>query len=543
MQLRHYQHKLKADTYAAWERGDRNVLAVSPTGSGKTVFFSDMIREHDGYSIAVAHRHELLVQMSMSLAYNEVRHHIYGQPATIRLAVACHMEEIGRSYYDTNAAASVAGVDTLRARQDTTLSAVLPRTTLWVGDEGHHFLRDNKWGRVVAAMPNARGLGVTAVPLRADGRGLGKHADGVFDTLIESVGMRQLINEGYLTPYRIYAPPPSIDTTNVPTSRATGDFTKPGLTAAARKSEIVGDVVAHYLRLAPGKRGITFATDVQTATNISNRYNAAGVPSAIVHAKTSDVDRIAAIRKFRQGVLLQLVNVDLFGEGVDVPAIEVVSMARPTQSYNLYCQQFGRALRPIEGKTHAIIIDHANNVMHHGLPDAPREWTLDSRDRRRGGATDSTVRACVMCTAVYERFETACPYCGHEPIPGTRDSPNQVDGDLTELDPATLARMRGEVALVDTDVNVLRAQLESERRIPLIGQVAAVNRHVDRQHAQRDLRHSMAVWAGLQRADGLSDRHSYKRFYVTFGIDALSAKALNTDDAYMLAHKIRGTMQ
>ena len=88
-----------------------------------------------------------------------------------------------------------------------------------------------------------------------------------------------------------------------------------------------------------------------------------------------------------------MVNVDLFGEGFDLPAIGSVSFARPTQSFPLYAQQFGRSLRVLEGKDRAIVIDHVGNVIRHGLPDAYRAHTLDSRERKSGSAGVAALRA------------------------------------------------------------------------------------------------------------------------------------------------------
>lgn len=234
-------------------------------------------------------------------------------------------------------------------------------------------------------------------------------------------------------------------------------------------------------------------------------------------------------------------------------------MARPTESYSLYCQQFGRALRlMIDGPTastregrlaavvssskpRAIIIDHVGNVVRHGLPDARREWSLDARDRRsRGGPTDAVpLRNCLnpACMQVYERFYPACPYCGHKPIPANRTAPEFVDGDLFELDAATLARMRGEVEAVDLDPLLYREQLQ-QKRCPTIGQNAHVRRHMARQEVQSRLRDAMAWWAGYHHAAGRSDAESYRRFYYKFGIDALSAQALDIAKAEELAQRI-----
>ncbi len=536
--LRPYQAKAKEDIYDAWDQGFVNVLAVLPTGAGKTVLFSDIIHDHRGASCAIAHRQELVSQISLALARDKVRHRIIGPKSVVKLCVNLHMLELGASYYDPSSTCAVAGVDTLVRRGDE-LNGWLESVTLCVQDEAHHVLESNKWGTAFKMFPNAKGLGVTATPLRADGKGLGRHVDGLFDTMVEGPGMRDLIDMGFLTEYRVFAPPSDFVRPGADAIGATGDFGHVKLKAAVKKSHIVGDVVTHYQRIAPGKLGVTFTDSVETATEIAAQFNAAGVPAAVVSAKTPDAERIAILRRFKNRELLQLVNVDLFGEGFDLPAIEVVSMARATESYALYVQQFGRALRLLDGKLFALIIDHVGNVERHGLPDARREWTLDRREKRgKSKASDAIpVRACPACTAVYERIYNACPFCGHIMTPAARTGPEQVDGDLIELDPAALAAMRGEIEKVDMHPEAYRHEL-AKKYTPLVGQLAGVKRHVATQEAQEALRGSIAWWAGYQRAQGRSDSESYRRFYFKFGTDVLSAQTLKASDAIELAGRV-----
>jgi len=542
VKLRPYQQELDDGIVAAW-REHRNVLAVAPTGAGKTVLFGHRIREHSGACVAIAHRQELVAQISIALARESVRHRIIGPTGVIRWVNQLHMQELGQSFYDPGAQCAVAGVDTLLRRADQ-LTAWRQQVTLWVQDEAHHVLRGNKWGKAAALFPNARGLGVTATPVRADGRGLGEHADGLFNAMVEGPSMRWLINAGYLTDYRIFAPPSDIDLTGV-TLGANGDYSAPQLKKRIQKSHVVGDVVEHYCRNAPGKLGVTFATDVETATEIAARFNAAGVPAEVVSAKTPDNVRAAILARFRRREILQLVNVDLFGEGFDLPAIEVVSMARPTQSYALFAQQFGRALRIMDGKEIALIIDHVGNVARHGLPDAPRVWSLDRREKRasRGGDPDVLpVKTCDACTAVYEVYHKACPYCGHVIVPIARTGPEFVDGVLSELDPDTLAKMRGEVEAVDAPASVI-AQKVANSGAGRLAALGAANRHKERQEAQGKLRDAMAWWAGYQQALGRDLRESQVRFYHAFGVDVMSAQALSRKDATALAGKIQAHIE
>lgn len=402
----------------------------------------------------------------------------------------------------------------------------------------HHVLQGNKWGTAAALFRNAKGLGVTATPLRADGKGLGRHADGVFDEMVIGPEMRELINRGFLSEYRVFAPPSDIDLSQVKIG-ANGDYTLPGVKNAVRKSRVIGDVVKHYKLIAPGKLGITFASDVETARDIAAQFNANGVPAEVVHAGTKDFERVSILNRFRRRELLQLVNVDLFGEGFDLPAVEVVSMARPTKSYGLYAQQFGRALRIMDGKDRAIIIDHVGNIVCHGLPDRPRQWSLDRRERRTRDADPDVipVRVCPQCTAVFERIYKTCPYCNVTPKPMARSGPEFVDGDLTELDAETLARMRGEVVdLAMTPQAYL--SVSGAGRLPHVAAMSAAKQFRLKQEAQNDLRASIALWAGYQRALNRPDSESYRRFYFRYGLDVLSAMALGRREAEELKLRI-----
>jgi DNA repair protein RadD len=283
--LRPYQARARAEILEAWDSGHNNVLSVLPTGAGKTVLFSDIIRGHVGASCAIAHRQELVSQISLALARDKVRHRIIGPKSIVKLCVNLHMMEVGASYYDPSSICAVAGVDTL-VRRGGELVDWLNSVTLCVQDEAHHVLKANKWGTAFGMFPNAKGLGVTATPLRADGRGLGRHVDGLFDTMVEGPGMRDLIDMKYLTEYRVFAPPSDFVRPGADEVGTTGDISQAKNTAAVRKSHIVGDVVAHYLRIAPGKLGVTFTESVETAGDIAARFNAAGVPAAVVSAKT-----------------------------------------------------------------------------------------------------------------------------------------------------------------------------------------------------------------------------------------------------------------
>lgn len=531
MKLRDYQRGIVQQTQDLWNAGATNVLGQLSTGGGKSVILSTIVKEHLGASVIVAHRTELVSQLSLTLAGMGIRHNIIAPKSTVKEIVATHHIAFQKGFFDPQARVFLASVDTLLR---------LPEDTRWFNsialliiDEAHHVLRENKWGRACSLFPNAKGFFPTATPTRADGRGLGRRSDGLMDNIVIGPSMRQLIQEGFLCDYRIFAPPNDLDLSNVSRS-AGGDFSPAPLRTAVHKSKITGDIVEHYLRIAPGKRGVTFAVDIKAASEIALEFKLNGVPAEVVSSLTPPLMRQQTMRRFRQGEILQLVNVDILGEGVDVPAIEVVSMGRPTHSYSTFAQQFGRALRPLPGKSHAIIIDHVNNYARHGLPDAPRNWTLEPKERRARGTPEDVIplKTCLKCLSVYTRFSKDCPYCGHYTEPRQRNAPQFVDGDLFELDPETLAALRGQA-----EDNISKAPKYPRGIEPYVIK-GIQNRHAEKIRVQTQLRNAIAQWAGYQKHSGMNDSEIYRKFYYEFNIDVLSAQALGACESNLLYSKI-----
>jgi hypothetical protein len=244
------------------------------------------------------------------------------------------------------------------------------------------------------------------------------------------------------------------------------------------------------------------------------------------------------MHQFRNRNLLQLVNVDLLGEGVDVPAIEVVSMARPTQSLGLYMQQVGRALRPMDGKDKAIILDHVGNWSQHGLVDRHRTWSLDRRERKARSAPDDVIpiRVCPKCLSAYERVLSACPYCGEAHVPTTRGTPEAVEGDLREMAPELLAKLRGEIAAVNTAPKIPYGAT------PVVAGSIRKN-HRLRIEALGSLGLAMAVYGGWREMEGDTVSETQRRFFFQFGVDVMTAQALGRADAEALEARIRGVLE
>lgn len=407
--LRPYQHRAVHDLRLAIRSGARAPLLVAPTGMGKTVIMADILRSiasRGRTAIVLVHRRELIAQTSAKLTLADVPHGI-----------------IAAGVASADASIQVASVQTLARR----LQHIAAQPDLIVIDEAHHAIAGT-WGRTLSHWPDALRLGVTATPLRRDGRGLRE----VFDHLVLGPSTADLIADGFLCPARIYAPPAIADLSNL--RRRAGDFATDQAADAMDRPTVTGDAIAHYQRLASGQRAIAFCCNVNHADHVAAAFNQAGIRADTLLGSTDPLRRDAAVARFAAGDLQVLVTVDVVSEGFDIPAAGCAILLRPTQSLGLYLQQVGRVLRPAPGKGAAIVLDHVGNVHRHGFPDDPRDWSLDGVQRRSaaGGPTAPTIRTCEQCFAAFAPAPQ-CPVCGSACAPAPTRKLRQVDGELREL--------------------------------------------------------------------------------------------------------------
>lgn len=415
--LRDYQVRIIEEVRGLLKAGARSVLIQSPTGSGKTALTAHMLGTASGRGhrcFFTVHRRELIKQSVRTFNTVGIPH---GVVAAGWLA-------------DRRPLVQIAGIQTLARRYDR-----IPTPKLVVWDEAHH-LAAKSWTAVHDAYPDAVHIGLSATPERLDGQGLGTF----FEHMVCGPTVAELIEAGWLAPYRLYAPA-GVDLSGVH-SRA-GDYAKDELRAVMDRPAITGDAVEHYRRLAPFKRAVAFCVSIEHSQHVVEQFNAAGFPAAHVDGETDPVVRDATIQRFERGDIRILSNVDLFSEGFDLPALECSILLRPTQSLALYLQQCGRALRPCDGKTEALILDHAGNSARHGLPDDERQWSLEGRAQRRKKADDESVpvRVCPRCFAAQPPAVGNCRYCGALFVAKPREV-EQVDGELVEVDPAVARRER-----------------------------------------------------------------------------------------------------
>jgi len=422
--LRPYQTKLLDDIRAAIRQGHRRILAVLPTGGGKTVVSSAIAQGATSRNKRVwfnVHRDFLLAQTLQTYE---------------RMGLECSTICAGaRVLQDTPV--SVNSVPTLARR----FERIPLRADIHIWDEAHHVVA-GQWDKLFQAYPDAIHIGLTATPERLDGKGLGTH----FDVMVMGPTVSELMELGALSRYRAFAPPTAGFSRDGLHTRA-GEFVASEVEEMLDKPHILGDLVQHYRERAMGLKAVYFAASIQHSKHIAEAFNNAGIPALHLDAEASSEERAAGARALARGDVSVLTNCALFGEGYDLSAqagmdvtIDCVGLARPTQSLTLYLQQVGRALRPAHGKT-AIILDHVGNIATHGFPDEDRAWHLDGRPRKK--ATEVKTKTCPACFAENVAQAVKCVECGHQLSERSeRTDLEQRDGELVELTPEMIAAER-----------------------------------------------------------------------------------------------------
>jgi len=430
--LRDYQRASFDDVHAAFSEGSRSPLLVLPTGSGKTTVAAALIQHETaarGRALFLAPRRELVRQAADRLR-------AAGIEAGTVLAGADHLQV-------PDAPAQVASIDTLIARARHGRSPELPDFSLVLVDEAHLIVTERRI-QLLDRWQNARRVGLTATPVRRDGRALGS----LFDRLIEPVTTAELQTLGYLVPARYWAP----STPDLQRVRITaGEFNAKDLDAAVNRAELVGDVVSHWLRLAHDRPTVVFAASVQHSIALSERFQRAGVTAEHIDANTPTDERESIFERFKRGQTQVLTNCFLASYGFDFPALSAVVLARPTRSVMLYLQMVGRGLRTANGKADCLVLDHAGCVHLHGFAHDPRAWTLDglaigatnARAASRPERSEPRVLTCPECAAVFARSIT-CPECGYRFKRAGRDV-SAIDGKLIELGDHNRERVDREV--------------------------------------------------------------------------------------------------
>jgi superfamily II DNA or RNA helicase len=408
MQLRTYQLEAIQNAREALRKGQKRIILHAPTGAGKTLIACEIIKSAVGKGkrvLFLAHRKELIDQAVAKLDDAEI-------------PIGIIMRKHWRT--DPGAPVQVASVQTLIRRQ-------VEEDDLIIIDETPLALAKS-YMDIVKQSPLATVVGLTATPVRLDGRGLGE----IYQQIIPVRSVHELIDDGFLVPIVHYAPKrPMLGGI----SMSQGDYNAHELEEAIDQPDLVGDIYSHWQKLASDRQTIIFCVSIEHSKNIAAQFQAKGVRFAHIDGTMPGWERDRIFEDLASGALQGISNVGICCEGYDNPSISCIVLARPTKSLALFLQQAGRGLRPYKGKRDCVILDHAGCAYDPdlGLVDEIREWSLEGRKRKSKEAQDKvpTVKICEKCFAAYAATARKCPQCGYANPAQVRELVEDKEGELS----------------------------------------------------------------------------------------------------------------
>lgn len=384
--LRNYQNTIINNCREAFKNGYKKLCCVLPCGAGKTAIFCylaylNTLKKPSNRVLILLHRKELLKQTINAFKTFKI---------------------------DTNRI----DISMIQSFKNTLKTGIKPYSLIII-DECHH-ATSNSFKTVLRTYSGVPLVGFTATPARLDGKPLGE----IFDRLIVGVDYDFLKKNNYLVDYDYFSPNLNFDFSQW--KLKSGDFDATDNAIHLDKKAIYGNILK-YIDLS--KKTIIYSPTVEYSkkleVQINEHFNAK--ISAEFNGTTPQQLRNKIIDDFKNNKIKILINVDLIGEGFNVPSCDCVFLLRATQSLTLYIQQAGRALRADPNNTNkrASIFDFVGNIYRFGFPDAPRSWSLSStikNTHKRDTVHDSLIiKTCPNCLRSFmpSRMLTgrSCPFC------------------------------------------------------------------------------------------------------------------------------------
>ena len=500
IRLYNYQAEMKERIDVAF-RSYRSVMVQMPTGTGKTVLLSEVVkgeeqRVKNPWVWIVVHRRELVEQIR----------------DTLDSMLSCPYSTLDTTspLLSENSRIKVMSIQWLsRHYQD-----MAEKPSLIVIDEAHHAVAKT-YAEVMNAYPEAKKLGVTATPCRLNKKGF----TDLFDVLLQSWPTKKFIADGRLSLYDYMSiKADSIDQRMVfgLTKRgADGDFSLKEMSEKLDVQPSIERLCDTILRYASNKKGIVYAIDIKHAEHIAEQYRVHGIHAVAISSKTPNDERRLTIDKFKAGLIQVLVNVDLFGEGFDCPDVEFIQLARPTLSLAKYLQQVGRGMRVFEGKKFCLILDNVGLYRLFGLPSDERDWLsmFEGQIAGKGNITQAEEQYGVVAYSIRE-----------ERLSITSDSQTELitvmthEGQRMDLDAAYGYEIKGNedglLGIVDKDGNEVLPCVYNKVELKAYG-IAKLHsrRKIDRERPWIDL------WNGVRFVRRPKMEHcGYLDFCTTDGI-------------------------
>ncbi len=418
MELRKYQENAITDLRNILMAGKRKPVMVLPTGAGKSIIFGQLISnvvDKGNKVLWLVHRRNLVLQMRDVLNQFDIN------PGLIMAGMETDLDN----------PVQLGTIQTYARRlklRDIDLNNFFIDADILLVDEAHRSL-SKQYREIIDLYLSKVIIGCTATPMGPAGRGMGE----VYNSIVDVVGVAELTQDGYLSPARYFAAE-TPDLSDIKVSM--GDYVVKELEPKTNTKKLNGDIVDNWLRLGEGRKTIIFCVNVKHSVAVCEAFWRQGISAEHLDARSSDADRESVFKRMQSGHTTIICNVGLYQEGLDVPDVSCVVMARPTKSLGLYRQCLGRGLRISKEHPDCLILDHGGTVEEHGFLDEKVVWALDGKQVAYQIPKDPKKKQKAKCTAcglVFEKLDR-CPDCG---------SPIKTFGEKIETTNENLKEIRG----------------------------------------------------------------------------------------------------
>ncbi len=331
-----------------------NLLYQLPTGGGKTVIFSQIVREYiqrtNKKVLILTHRIELCKQTSRMLTGFGVQNKI----------INSSIKELP----DQNEyMCFVAMVETLNNRLNDE-KVELENLGMVIIDEAHY----NSFRKLFKFFNKCFILGVTATPLSSN---IKLPMKDNYRELIVGDSISSLISKGFLAKANTYSFDVGLSTLKVGIN---GDYTVKSSEELYSNFNMQEKLLDAYMEKSQGKKTLIFNNGINTSREVYETFRNAGLEIRHLDNTTSKQDRRDILRWFKKKPDAILTSVSILTTGFDEPTVESIILNRATKSLTLYYQMIGRGSRVLPGKTEFTVIDLGNNAARFGLWSAPIDW-------------------------------------------------------------------------------------------------------------------------------------------------------------------------
>ena len=344
--LRSYQQSAKETICATWDKVD-NILFQMPIGTGKTQLLASLIKDlleldkREGKIVIIAHRWDLLDQISEILTRHEIAHGILfaGKKQDLTQRVQIAPVAIG-----------------MQVKNHTVDEYADLKIDYLIIDEAHNTVT-RPYAVLCRRFKNAKKLGITATPWRMKNGGFTAFdcypkPPIYFQEMITSPVISWFIENKYLAPCECHS-----------------------IEEGAEAKQLTDS----YLAFAKGKKGIVYTANKVQGKSICLAYENAGLTAAYIDNRTRPKAIDTAIQQFQEGKVQVIVNTGFFSDGFACPEVQFIQLASPTESLAEYLQQVSLGMRPAKDGSACVILDHVGSMAKFGLPSDDRQWLIEGR--------------------------------------------------------------------------------------------------------------------------------------------------------------------